>query len=143
MKVIKFIIYTTVCLFIGAVVGWTIGEFYREITGPLQQDVAFVKTCGELNGKPFTFAIIKTLDGSCYVSEPGRVFSEPCEERHVQRYFDLLTAKKAGQKQFNTGTEEAGVFDVSQHGLDNVWGCRMSLVEQDKSIRAVPFFIYD
>lgn len=143
MKIIIYLIYTIICLFVGAVTGWTINTIYQQVTGPSQKDVAFVKSCGELNGKPFTLASIKALDGWCYVSEPEKVFSEPCEEKHVQRYFDLLASKKAGQKYFNTGAEEVGIFNVSQYGLDGVWGCSMSLVEQDKSIRAVPYFIYD
>lgn len=143
MKVLMPVVYTILSLSVGIVVGWITNIMYRQVVGPPQQDVEFVKTCAELNGKPFAFTTIKVLNGYCYVSEPGKVFSEPCEEKHVKRYFDLLASKKAGQEHFNTETEEAGVFNVSQYGLDNVWGCRMSLVELDKSIKAVPYFIYD
>lgn len=118
-------------------------QLLNEIKGPPLIDTAFVEACGELNGKKFTFQNISKLQGGCYVSSPGTVYLEPCQEKHIERYIKLLTDTKIGKATLNTGTEEQRIFNISHGSLDNTWICSLKYIEQDQTIRAVAKFAYD
>lgn len=129
----KYLIIPIFSLFIGFIIGTISIYFLNQIIGPADSDTEFVRACGELNGKKFTFDSIQPLNGSCFVSiDTYGLTVEPCRERHVNNYLNNL----------NSGKETKG-FDVSQGPLDGSWRCSLTYIEKDSTIRAVPYYMYD
>jgi hypothetical protein len=103
---------------------------------PSKAQAEFVKACGELNGKTFTYENVSTLKGQCYVPCGNNcVTVRACTETDVTNYLK-------GGKISASDDQKSTRLNISQKGLDGSWRCSLEQTDDNK-IKAVPNFAHD
>lgn len=125
----KYLILLISSLVIGCFIGVIGMYFLNQIIGPSHSDTEFVRICGELNGKKFTFQNTQPLNGSCFIPVVDGIAVETCREKHINDYL-------------KSGSVALGI-DISQGPLDGSWRCNLTYIEKDSTIKAIPHYVYD